>query len=287
MYYWNVLELENKKEKITRKMVKEKYQEIKKRLIDTYKEGDPKLESSINLLNSAYVYCNDDTSIAIRNKVVQNSERPNAALGVERAQENQAIIKGRRKDIRELDFLKNENVVGELLKMHMNFNQLVPPEQKESEIYYDVTTGEISSERRGEADILLARRKNRVRDGEFLITKDGIFNLTDKLSGKQNEQLTKYSVIRASQNSITSEVINLYGEIDLDKFEKDAEYKATVYKALEKARVENNPYIGTIEESKIKESGLEKSATRQLRNIELGIVDQNQDQDQDGDKGDR
>lgn len=285
MYYWNVLELENKKEKITRKMVKEKYQEIKKRLIDTYKEGDPKLESSINLLNSAYVYCNDDTSIAIRNKVVQNSERPNAALGVERAQENQAIIKGRRKDIRELDFLKNENVVGELLKMHMNFNQLVPPEQKESEIYYDVTTGEISSERRGEADILLARRKNRVRDGEFLITKDGIFNLTDKLSGKQNEQLTKYSVIRASQNSITSEVINLYGEIDLDKFEKDAEYKATVYKALEKARVENNPYIGTIEESKIKESGLEKSATRQLRNIELGIVDQNQDQD--GDKGDR
>ena len=285
MYYWNVLELENKKEKITRKMVKEKYQEIKKRLIDTYKEGDPKLESSINLLNSAYVYCNDDTSIAIRNKVLQNSERPNAALGVERAQENQAIIKGRRKDIRELDFLKNENVVGELLKMHMNFNQLVPPEQKESEIYYDVTTGEISSERRGEADILLARRKNRVRDGEFLITKDGIFNLTDKLSGKQNEQLTKYSVIRASQNSITSEVINLYGEIDLDKFEKDAEYKATVYKALEKARVENNPYIGTIEESKIKESGLEKSATRQLRNIELGIVDQNQDQD--GDKGDR
>lgn len=285
MYYWNVLELENKKEKITRKMVKEQYQEIKKRLIDTYKEGDPKLESSINLLNSAYVYCNDDTSIAIRNKVVQNSERPNAALGVERAQENQAIIKGRRKDIRELDFLKNENVVGELLKMHMNFNQLVPPEQKESEIYYDVTTGEISSERRGEADILLARRKNRVRDGEFLITKDGIFNLTDKLSGKQNEQLTKYSVIRASQNSITSEVINLYGEIDLDKFEKDAEYKATVYKALEKARVENNPYIGTIEESKIKESGLEKSATRQLRNIELGIVDQNQDQD--GDKGDR
>ncbi len=285
MYYWNVLELENKKEKITRKMVKEKYQEIKKRLIDTYKEGDPKLESSINLLNSAYVYCNDDTSIAIRNKVVQNSERPNAALGVERAQENQAIIKGRRKDIRELDFLKNENVVGELLKMHMNFNQLVPPEQKESEIYYDVTTGEISSERRGEADILLARRKNRVRDGEFLITKDGIFNLTDKLSGKQNEQLTKYSVIRASQNSITSEVINLYGEIDLDKFEKDAEYKATVYKALEKARVENNPYIGSVEESKIKESGLEKSATRQLRNIELGIVDQNQDQD--GDKGDR
>lgn len=285
MYYWNVLELENKKEKITRKMVKEKYQEIKKRLIDTYKEGDPKLESSINLLNSAYVYCNDDTSIAIRNKVLQNSERPNAALGVERAQENQAIIKGRRKDIRELDFLKNENVVGELLKMHMNFNQLVPPEQKESEIYYDVTTGEISSERRGEADILLARRKNRVRDGEFLITKDGIFNLTDKLSGKQNEQLTKYSVIRASQNSITSEVINLYGEIDLDKFEKDAEYKATVYKALEKARVENNPYIGSVEESKIKESGLEKSATRQLRNIELGIVDQNQDQD--GDKGDR
>ena len=285
MYYWNVLELENKKEKITRKMVKGKYQEIKKRLIDTYKEGDPKLESSINLLNSAYVYCNDDTSIAIRNKVVQNSERPNAALGVERAQENQAIIKGRRKDIRELDFLKNENVVGELLKMHMNFNQLVPPEQKESEIYYDVTTGEISSERRGEADILLARRKNRVRDGEFLITKDGIFNLTDKLSGKQNEQLTKYSVIRASQNSITSEVINLYGEIDLDKFEKDAEYKATVYKALEKARVENNPYIGSVEESKIKESGLEKSATRQLRNIELGIVDQNQDQD--GDKGDR
>lgn len=285
MYYWNVLELENKKEKITRKMVKEKYQEIKKRLIDTYKEGDPKLESSINLLNSAYVYCNDDTSIAIRNKVVQNSERPNAALGVERAQENQAIIKGRRKDIRELDFLKNENVVGELLKMHMNFNQLVPPEQKESEIYYDVTTGEISSERRGEADILLARRKNRVRDGEFLITKDGIFNLTDKLSGKKNEQLTKYSVIRANQNSITSEVINLYGEIDLDKFEKDEEYKATVYKALEKARVENNPYIGTIEESKIKESGLEKSATRQLRNIELGIVDQNQDQD--GDKGDR
>ena len=169
--------------------------------------------------------------------------------------------------------------------MHMNFNQLVPPEQKESEIYYDVTTGEISSERRGEADILLARRKNRVRDGEFLITKDGIFNLTDKLSGKQNEQLTKYSVIRASQNSITSEVINLYGEIDLDKFEKDAEYKATVYKALEKARVENNPYIGSVEESKIKESGLEKSATRQLRNIELGIVDQNQDQD--GDKGDR
>ena len=285
MYYWNVLELENKKEKITRKMVKEKYQEIKKRLIDTYKEGDPKLESSINLLNSAYVYCNDDTSIAIRNKVVQNSERPNAALGVERAQENQAIIKGRRKDIRELDFLKNENVVGELLKMHMNFNQLVPPEQKESEIYYDVTTGEISSERRGEADILLARRKNRVRDGEFLITKDGIFNLTDKLSGKQNEQLTKYSVIRANQNSITSEVINLYGEIDLDKFEKDEEYKATVYKALEKARVENNPYIGSVEESKIKESGLEKSATRQLRNIELGIVDQNQDQD--GDKGDR
>ena len=285
MYYWNVLELENKKEKITRKMVKEKYQEIKKRLIDTYKEGDPKLESSINLLNSAYVYCNDDTSIAIRNKVLQNSERPNAALGVERAQENQAIIKGRRKDIRELDFLKNENVVGELLKMHMNFNQLVPPEQKESEIYYDVTTGEISSERRGEADILLARRKNRVRDGEFLITKDGIFNLTDKLSGKKNEQLTKYSVIRASQNSITSEVINLYGEIDLDKFEKDAEYKATVYKALEKARVENNPYIGSVEESKIKESGLEKSATRQLRNIELGIVDQNQDQD--GDKGDR
>ncbi len=285
MYYWNVLELENKKEKITRKMVKEKYQEIKKRLIDTYKEGDPKLESSINLLNSAYVYCNDDTSIAIRNKVLQNSERPNAALGVERAQENQAIIKGRRKDIRELDFLKNENVVGELLKMHMNFNQLVPPEQKESEIYYDVTTGEISSERRGEADILLARRKNRVRDGEFLITKDGIFNLTDKLSGKKNEQLTKYSVIRANQNSITSEVINLYGEIDLDKFEKDEEYKATVYKALEKARVENNPYIGTIEESKIKESGLEKSATRQLRNIELGIVDQNQDQD--GDKGDR
>ena len=285
MYYWNVLELENKKEKITRKMVKEKYQEIKKRLIDTYKEGDPKLESSINLLNSAYVYCNDDTSIAIRNKVLQNSERPNAALGVERAQENQAIIKGRRKDIRELDFLKNENVVGELLKMHMNFNQLVPPEQKESKIYYDVTTGEISSERRGEADILLARRKNRVRDGEFLITKDGIFNLTDKLSGKQNEQLTKYSVIRASQNSITSEVINLYGEIDLDKFEKDAEYKATVYKALEKARVENNPYIGSVEESKIKESGLEKSATRQLRNIELGIVDQNQDQD--GDKGDR
>ena len=285
MYYWNVLGLENKKEKITRKMVKEKYQEIKKRLIDTYKEGDPKLESSINLLNSAYVYCNDDTSIAIRNKVVQNSERPNAALGVERAQENQAIIKGRRKDIRELDFLKNENVVGELLKMHMNFNQLVPPEQKESKIYYDVTTGEISSERRGEADILLARRKNRVRDGEFLITKDGIFNLTDKLSGKQNEQLTKYSVIRASQNSITSEVINLYGEIDLDKFEKDAEYKATVYKALEKARVENNPYIGSVEESKIKESGLEKSATRQLRNIELGIVDQNQDQD--GDKGDR
>ena len=285
MYYWNVLELENKKEKITRKMVKEKYQEIKKRLIDTYKEGDPKLESSINLLNSAYVYCNDDTSIAIRNKVVQNSERPNAALGVERAQENQAIIKGRRKDIRELDFLKNENVVGELLKMHMNFNQLVPPEQKESEIYYDVTTGEISSERRGEADILLARRKNRVRDGEFLITKDGIFNLTDKLSGKKNEQLTKYSVIRANQNSITSEVINLYGEIDLDKFEKDEEYKATVYKALEKARVENNPYIGSIEESKIKESGLEKSATRQLRNIELGIVDQNQDQD--GDKGDR
>ena len=285
MYYWNVLELENKKEKITRKMVKEKYQEIKKRLIDTYKEGDPKLESSINLLNSAYVYCNDDTSIAIRNKVVQNSERPNAALGVERAQENQAIIKGRRKDIRELDFLKNENVVGELLKMHMNFNQLVPAEQKESENYYDVTTGEISSERRGEADILLARRKNRVRDGEFLITKDGIFNLTDKLSGKQNEQLTKYSVIRASQNSITSEVINLYGEIDLDKFEKDAEYKATVYKALEKARVENNPYIGSVEESKIKESGLEKSATRQLRNIELGIVDQNQDQD--GDKGDR
>ena len=285
MYYWNVLELENKKEKITRKMVKEKYQEIKKRLIDTYKEGDPKLESSINLLNSAYVYCNDDTSIAIRNKVVQNSERPNAALGVERAQENQAIIKGRRKDIRELDFLKNENVVGELLKMHMNFNQLVPPEQKESEIYYDVTTGEISSERRGEADILLARRKNRVRDGEFLITKDGIFNLTDKLSGKKNEQLTKYSVIRANQNSITSEVINLYGEIDLDKFEKDEEYKATVYKALEKARVENNPYIGTVEESKIKESGLEKSATRQLRNIELGIVDQNQDQD--GDKGDR
>ena len=285
MYYWNVLGLENKKEKITRKMVKEKYQEIKKRLIDTYKEGDPKLESSINLLNSAYVYCNDDTSIAIRNKVLQNSERPNAALGVERAQENQAIIKGRRKDIRELDFLKNENVVGELLKMHMNFNQLVPPEQKESEIYYDVTTGEISSERRGEADILLARRKNRVRDGEFLITKDGIFNLTDKLSGKKNEQLTKYSVIRANQNSITSEVINLYGEIDLDKFEKDEEYKATVYKALEKARVENNPYIGTIEESKIKESGLEKSATRQLRNIELGIVDQNQDQD--GDKGDR
>lgn len=285
MYYWNVLELENKKEKITRKMVKEKYQEIKKRLIDTYKEGDPKLESSINLLNSAYVYCNDDTSIAIRNKVLQNSERPNAALGVERAQENQAIIKGRRKDIRELDFLKNENVVGELLKMHMNFNQLVPPEQKESEIYYDVTTGEISSERRGEADILLARRKNRVRDGEFLITKDGIFNLTDKLSGKKNEQLTKYSVIRANQNSITSEVINLYGEIDLDKFEKDEEYKATVYKALEKARVENNPYIGSIEESKIKESGLEKSATRQLRNIELGIVDQNQDQD--GDKGDR
>ena len=285
MYYWNVLELENKKEKITRKMVKEKYQEIKKRLIDTYKEGDPKLESSINLLNSAYVYCNDDTSIAIRNKVLQNSERPNAALGVERAQENQAIIKGRRKDIRELDFLKNENVVGELLKMHMNFNQLVPPEQKESEIYYDVTTGEISSERRGEADILLARRKNRVRDGEFLITKDGIFNLTDKLSGKKNEQLTKYSVIRANQNSITSEVINLYGEIDLDKFEKDEEYKATVYKALEKARVENNPYIGTVEESKIKESGLEKSATRQLRNIELGIVDQNQDQD--GDKGDR
>lgn len=285
MYYWNVLELENKKEKITRKMVKEQYQEIKKRLIDTYKEGDPKLESSINLLNSAYVYCNDDTSIAIRNKVLQNSERPNAALGVERAQENQAIIKGRRKDIRELDFLKNENVVGELLKMHMNFNQLVPPEQKESEIYYDVTTGEISSERRGEADILLARRKNRVRDGEFLITKDGIFNLTDKLSGKKNEQLTKYSVIRANQNSITSEVINLYGEIDLDKFEKDAEYKATVYKALEKARVENNPYIGSVEESKIKESGLEKSATRQLRNIELGIVDQNQDQD--GDKGDR
>ena len=30
MYYWNVLGLENKKEKITRKMVKEKYQEIKK-----------------------------------------------------------------------------------------------------------------------------------------------------------------------------------------------------------------------------------------------------------------
>lgn len=295
MYYWNILELNDneKKEIITKKMVKTKYQEIRERMINTYGENNPKLESSINLLNSAYAYCSDDASIAIRNKIVQNSKNPDSTLNIETAEENQAIIKGRRKDIRELSFLKNERVVGELLKMHMNFNQLVPPEQKENEIYYDVTTGEISSERKSEADILLARRKNRVKDGEFLIVKDGIFNLTDKLTDEQKkrknmeqlqtEQITRYSVIRFKPNSITSEVTNLYGEIDLDKFEQSKEYRATVYKALERARIEKNPYIGTLEENKIIESGLEKNATKQFRNIELGILEQNQDED----KGDR
>ena len=81
-------------------------------------------------------------------------------------------------------------------------------------------------------------------------------------------------------NSITKELINLYGEIDLDEFEKDLEYRATVYKAIERARAENNPYIGTVLKSKIKEDGLEKNGVKQLRKLELETNLSHQEQDE-------
>ena len=179
MYYWNILELGNKKEKIDKKMVQDKYQEIRKRLLDTYKMTDSKFQDSMKLLNMAYTYCSNDTSIAIRNNIVKNSEKPNADLRIEYAKEETAVILGKRKDVREIDFLKNEKIVGELKKEGMNFNQLVPPDQEEEELFYDFATGEISGERKSETSISLARRKSKVRDGNFTIVKDAIYNIAD------------------------------------------------------------------------------------------------------------
>ena len=289
MYYWNILELGNKKEKIDKKMVQDKYQEIRKRLLDTYKMTDSKFQDSMKLLNMAYTYCSNDTSIAIRNNIVKNSEKPNADLRIEYAKEETAVILGKRKDVREIDFLKNEKIVGELKKEGMNFNQLVPPDQEEEELFYDFATGEISGERKSETSISLAKRKSKVRDGNFTIVKDAIYNIADlktETSGEKNSryaktgQLTQYSIIKTNLNSITKELINLYGEIDLDEFEKDLEYRATVYKAIERARAENNPYIGTVLKSKIKEDGLEKNGVKQLRKLELETNLSHQEQDE-------
>ena len=288
MYYWNILELESKKEMITKKMVQEKYQEVRKRLTETYSPHDKKFQDSMNLLNMAYKYCNNDMSIAIRNNIVKNSERPNAELKVEYVKEESAKILGKRKDIREIDFLKNEKIVGELKKAGMSFNQLVPPEQKEESLFYDFETGQILSSRDTETSILLAKVNNSVRDQEFQIEKVAIYNIADPKTAITDNgsnsyaragQLTQYNLIKSNLNSITKELITLYGEIDLDRFEKDREYTATVYKAIERARAENNPYIGTVEMNKIKEDGLEKSASKQLRRLELGITGVSQEKD--------
>ena len=225
MYYWNILELESKKEMITKKMVQEKYQEVRKRLTETYSPHDKKLQDSMNLLNMAYKYCNNDMSIAIRNNIVKNSERPNAELKVEYVKEESAKILGKRKDIREIDFLKNEKIVGELKKAGMNFNQLVPPEQKEESLFFDFESGQILSSRDTETSILLEKVNNSVRDQEFQIEKVAIYNIADPKTAITDNgsnsyaragQLTQYNLIKSNLNSITKELITLYGEIDLE-----------------------------------------------------------------------
>lgn len=273
MYYWNYLELANTNEIITRQKVEEKYREIKEKLLTTYKSENPKLQSSTNLLNKAYEYCKNDINIAIRNKIVQYSEKPNSPLNVDKAEEIPAIITGRRKDIREIPALKDRRIVEKFLKLGMNFNQLVPPEQNDEEIYYDFADGKVlsSNNPKSKTTILLAKKKNTVRDGEFVIVKVGIYNIKDK-NNKHIKQLTKYKIFIFDPNLTKNESISLYGDIDLDNFEEDKEYKELFYKAFEKAKAEKDSYIGSLEENRIIEDGVEKSAARQLDELELKAI---------------
>lgn len=271
MYYWNLLGLGKNNENITKQKVEEKYKEIKEKLLASYKPENPKLQSSINLLNIAYEYCKNDMNILIRNRIVQYSENPNSPTKVEKEDEKSALIIGRRRDIREIPAFRNKEIVKKFIAKGMNFNQLVPPEQNDKEIYYDMEKGKILSDTdpKTKTTVLLAKKKNTGRDREFIIMKLGIYNIKDQINNKP-KQLTKYRVTSLDPNSMQDENIDLYGDIDLDKFEEDKEYKELFYKALERVRIQKDSYIGNLEENMIREDGVEKSAAKQLEARELG-----------------
>ena len=289
--YWSLLELANYRGVITKEMVQEKYKAQMKKLEDEeekiyYKYGKYTEKAKEHLegissfkfgLNSAYQYCIDDASIAIRNRIIQLSTKPNATLARNNVTEQSAIVTGVRRDIREVKYLKKPAIVKKLKAEGINFDLLVPPEQREEEIYYDVATGKISSKRNTETSIFLAKRKNRVDDGEFSIVKREIYDIRDKATATNETQLTEYEVRRKKLNSITEEVTLLYGEFDLDKFEKDPEYRASFYKAFERARMEQSPYIGSlVDDRHVVEDSLEKNIARKLRKRELGAYDKPQ-----------
>lgn len=284
--YWQLLELGNYKGTITRELVQEKYlAQIKKieqeeqRVNDIYGKDKERAQEHLERissfkfgLNTAYQYCMDDVSIAIRNRITTLSKKPNASLPRESKTEESAKITRVRKDLRELEYLKNPDIMRKLLNTKdLNFDLLVPPQQPEEEMYYDIATGKISSERSSETSIYLAKRKNKVTDDQFSVIKRAIYDIKDKATGVKETQLTEYEVRRRKRNSITEESTILYGEIDFDKFEKDSEYRASFYRLFERARIEQNPYIGSLVDNKlVTEDSLEKNIARKLRKRELG-----------------
>lgn len=298
---WHLLELGNYKGEITKELVEQKYEMQKAKLEEEKRKvleksggkkqkADELLKGILSFregLDEAYQYCIDDTSIAIRNKIVSLSKTPNAVISVDKAVEEPAKIIGLRRNIRELEYLKDSDIMQQLLaSKKLNFDLLVPPEQPEKEIYYDVASGELFSERKTETSILLARRKNMVRDGQFSILKREIYNIEDKATSTRHTQLTEYEVRRKRANSITEEATILYGEIDMEKLEKDSEYRASFYKAFERARRTEDPYIGSlVDERHILEEPLEKNIARKLRKRELGEYDKKQPVNSDNVKG--
>lgn len=289
---WHLLELGNYKGEITKELVEQKYEmqkakleEEKKKILEKSGEKKQKVDELLKGilsfragLDDAYQYCIDDASIDIRNKIMGLSGNPNAVVNVDKAKEEPARIIGVRKNIRELEYLKDPDIMQQLLaSRELNFDVLVPPEQPEKEIYYDVATGEIFSERKTETSILLARRKNMVKDGQFSITKREIYNIEDKATNTRHTQLTEYEVRRRTPKSITEESTLLYGEVDMERLEKDPEYRASFYKAFERARRTENPYIGSlVDERHILEESLEKNIAKKLRKRELGEYDNKQ-----------
>lgn len=286
---WNLLDLGRYNGIITKELVQQKYEvqleilkDEKRKILEQSDDGREmidkrlqKIESFLAGLNNAYQYCIDDMNIVIRNRILSLSVKPNAALSVKQAEEEPAKITSIRKDIRELGYLKNAEVMQQLLaSKDFNFDVLVPPDQPEKEIYYDIATGELLSERKTETTILLARRINKVVDGQFSIIRNAIYNITDKATGLKNTQLTEYEVRRRKAKSITEESTLLYGEIDMEKLQKDPEYRAGFYKSFERAIIKENPYIGTLtSDVQALEGPLEKNIARKLRKMELGEYD--------------
>lgn len=286
---WNLLDLGRYNGTITKELVEQKYQmqleileDKKRRILERSDNGrDMKnkhlqqIEGFMAGLNNAYQYCIDDMNIAIRNKILSLSVKPNAALSVKTAEEEPAKITSIRKDIRELGYLRNSELMQQLLaSKDFNCDVLVPPDQPEKEIYYDIATGELLSERKTETTILLARRINKVVDGQFSIIRRAIYNITDKATSQKHTQLTEYEVRRRKAKSITEESTLLYGEINMEKLQKDPEYRAGFYKAFERAGIRENPYIGRLtSDVQVLEESLEKNIARKLRKMELGEYD--------------